>query len=151
MPIQKIDQNFPNIFGIEVDGKVSGAEVDAFVPQVAEAVKQGSNKLRLLIDVTKMHGANVKAEWEMFDFLKHHIDDVEFIAVVGAHSWVKFMSEIFSESIFNKAETLYFESKDIEHAWEWLQKAMHPKNQPVRRFIDSDKGLFTKYSSPDYI
>ncbi|MFH1836522.1 MAG: STAS/SEC14 domain-containing protein, partial [Candidatus Omnitrophota bacterium] len=104
-----------------------------------------------LVDVTKMHGANIKSEWEIFEFLKKHIKDVQLIAIVGAHSWTKVMSEILAESIFSGAPTLYFKPQEIEHAWKWLRAAQPPKHVQVQRYIHSDKGLFTKYGSPDYI
>ncbi|MDD4202593.1 MAG: STAS/SEC14 domain-containing protein [Candidatus Omnitrophica bacterium] len=151
MPIKKIEQNYPNVFGMDFEGKVSPQEIDEFLPQLEAAINKADHKLRLLVDVCKVKGMHIRADWEMFEFLKHHVHDIEFIAIVGAHSLDKLMSEIFSESVFNEAETLYFEEKDIEHAWQWIQKASHPKNQPVRRYVDSDKGLFTKYSSPNYM
>ncbi len=98
-----------------------------------------------------MQGANIKSEWELFKFLKKHIKDIEYIAIVGAHSWTKGMSEILADSIFIEAETRYFEANEARDAWIWLNTAAHPKHIPVRRVISSDKGLFTKYGSPDYI
>ena len=126
-------------------------EIEEFLPEMEKAVSQSNGKFRLLIDVTKMHGANIKSEWEIFEFLKKHIKDIQLIAIVGAHSWTKVMSEILSESIFVEAPTLYFKPDQIEAAWNWLTKAPGPRHVRVKRYIDSDKGLFTKYSSPDYI
>jgi len=139
------------MFGFEVTGKLTPKEVQEFLPQMEEAVKAAGKKLRLLINVTEMTGANIKAEWEIFEFLKKHMQDIEYIAIVGAHSWTKVMSEILAESVFTEAMTLYFKPGEIDHAWNWLETAAHPKHIPVRRVIRSDKGLFTKYGSPDYI
>ena len=61
------------------------------------------------------------------------------------------MSEILAETIFAEIQTLYFKADEIEHAWMWLHDARHPSHVPVRRVINSDKGLFTKYGSPDYV
>ena len=116
-----------------------------------KAVGEGKKALRLLVDVTKMEGANVKSEWELFEVLKKHMKDIQLIAIIGAHSWTKVMSEILVESIFVEAPTLYFKPKEIEAAWKWLTTAPRPKHVRVARYIDSDKGLFTKYSSPDYV
>ena len=115
------------------------------------AVLEANKSLRLLINVTRMQGANIKSEWEIFEFLKKHMQDIEFIAIVGAHSWTKVMSEILAESIFVEAETRYFKPEEVDHAWTWLINSAHPLHIPVRKVINSDKGLFTKYGSPGYI
>ena len=151
MGIQKIHHDNTSAFGFEIDGKLTTGEIEAFLPEMEKAVSLGNGKLRLLVDITKMHGANIKSEWEIFEFLKKHIKDIQLIAIVGAHSWTKVMSEILSESIFVEAPTLYFKPNEIEHAWGWLTKAPGPKHVRVQRYVDSNKGLFTKYSSPDYI
>jgi len=151
MSIQKIHHEHTSVFGFEVEGKLTTKEIDEFLPEMETAVTQSNKKLRLLIDINKMHGADLKSEWEIFEFLKKHIKDIEYIAIVGAHSWTKVMSAILAEPVFVEAETRYFKFDEIEHAWTWLTKAIHPQHIPVRRVINSDKGLFTKYSSPDYI
>jgi len=151
MGIQKIHHENTSAFGFEIDGKLTTGEIEEFLPEMEKAVSQSNGKLRLLIDVTKMHGANIKSEWEIFEFLKKHIKDIQLIAIIGAHSWTKVMSEILSESIFVDAPTLYFKPGETEAAWTWLTKAPGPKHVRVKRYVDSDKGLFTKYSSPDYV
>jgi len=151
MGIQKIHHEHTSVFGFEITGKLTAEEIEEFLPEMESAVEGSKKKLRLLVDVTKMHGANIKSEWEIFEFMKKHIKDIQLIAIVGAHSWTKVMSEILAESIFVEAPTLYFKLGEIEHAWKWLTTAVPPKHIQVRRYVDSDKGLFTKYSSPDYI
>jgi len=151
MAIAKIHHDNTSVFGMGVTGKLTVSEIEEFLPEMETAVAEAKDKLRLLIDVTAMDSANMKSEWEIFEFLKHHVKDIEYIAIVGAHSWTKVMSEILADSVFIMAETHYFKSEEIEDAWSWLTKAIHPQHVPVRRVINSDKGLFTKYSSPDYI
>lgn len=151
MPIDKIERGGGNVFGFEVKGKLTSEELQTFLPNIENAINHSKKKLRLLINVTEMEGANTKSEWEIFEFLKKHMEDIELIAIVGAHSWSKVMSEILTGSIFVEAETLYFKSNELEAAWSWLFNAAHSGNVPVRRVINSNKGLFTKYSSPDYI
>jgi len=151
MSITALNHGGTNVFGFEVSGKLTPAELQEFIPNMEAAVGAANKKLRLLINVSEMHGANIKSEWEIFEFLKKHMRDIELIAIVGAHSWTKVMSEILAESVFVEAETRYFKTGEIDDAWTWLVNAAHPKHIPVRRVIDSDKGLFTKYSSPDYI
>lgn len=151
MPINKLHHEHTSVFGFEVDGKLKTSEIEEFLPELEAAVKQADNKLRLLVDVTKMEGANIKSEWEIFEFLKHHIKDIEYIAIIGAHSWTKVMSEVLTDSVFIMAESRYFKPEEAEDAWKWLTGAPHPAHIPVRKVIYSDKGLFTKYSSPGYI
>ncbi len=151
MGINALERRQRNVFGFEVTGKLTPGEQQEFLPNIETAIDESKKKIRLLINVTEMQGANIKSEWEIFEFLKKHMEDVELIAIVGAHSWTKVMSEILAESVFVEAETRYFKPDEIDGAWTWLLNAAHPKNIPVRRVIDSDKGLFTKYGSPDYI
>ena len=151
MSIKTLDPGQKNLFGFEVTGKLTPKEVQEFLPNMEKAVLEANKKLRLLINVTEMQGANIKSEWEVFEFLKKHMRDIELIAIVGAHSWAKVMSEILAESVFVEAETRYFKPNEKDDAFTWLVNAAHPKHIPVRRVIDSDKGLLTKYSSPDYI
>ena len=151
MGIEKIHHEHTSVFGFKITGKLTTGEIEAFLPEMEEAVSQSHNKLRLLIDATEMHNANLKAEWEIFEFLKKNMKDIEYIASVGAHSWIKIMSEVLADSVFVMAETRYFKTEEIEDAWTWMTKAIHPQHIPVRRVISSDKGLFTKYGSPDYV
>ncbi len=151
MSITALDHRPNNVFGFEVIEKLTPKELQEFLPKMEEAVLKANKKLRLLINVSQMHGVNIKSEWEIFEFLKKHMQDIELIAIIGAHSWTKVMSEILAESIFVEAETRYFKPDEIDHAWEWLIKAAHPQYIPIRKVIRSDKGLFTKYGSPDYI
>lgn len=151
MSIKAYNQRQRNVFGFEVTGKLTSKEIEEFLPEMESAVSGAKNKIRLLINVTEMHGANMKAEWEIFGFLKKHMQDIEYIAIVGAHSWTKVMSEILAESIFVEAETRYFKPDEIDHAWSWIINSAHPKHIPVRRVYKSDTTLFTQYGSDNYI
>jgi hypothetical protein len=151
MAIKLLDRGGNNIFGFKVTGKLTAEELQEFLPHMETAVHTAKKKLRILIDVTEMQGADIKSEWEVFELLKKHMEDIEYIAIVGAHSWTKVMSEILSGSIFVNAETLYFKPEEIEAAWNWIFNAAHTENIPVRRVINSSKGLFTSQGSPDYI
>ncbi|MFH1837472.1 MAG: STAS/SEC14 domain-containing protein, partial [Candidatus Omnitrophota bacterium] len=93
MGVKKIHHEHTNVFGFEITGKLTSEEIEEFLPEIEKAIEEANKKLRLLVDVTKMHGANIKSEWEIFEFLKKHIKDVQLIAIVGAHSWTKVMSE----------------------------------------------------------
>ena len=151
MGVRKLDCEHTTIFGFAITGKLTTQEIEGFLPEMEQAIARSKKKLRLLIDVSDMHGADIKSEWDIFEFLKKHFKDIEYIAIVGSHSWTKVMSAILVESIFVEVETRYFKSDEIEYAWEWLIKSVHPLHVPVRRVIYNDSGLFTKYGSPGYI
>ncbi|MBD3379211.1 MAG: hypothetical protein GF408_01970 [Candidatus Omnitrophica bacterium] len=151
MSIEKLHHEHTSVFGFAVKGRMTTGDIEEFLPHLEGAVKEAENKLRLLIDVTAMERADVKSEWEVFEFLKHHVKDIEYIAIVGAHSWTKVMCEVLTDSVFIMAETRYFKPEETEDAWKWLTGAPHPRHVPVRKVIYSDKGLFTKYGSPGYI
>ena len=152
MGIRILDNEYTTVFGFAITGKLTTEEIEGLLPKMEQAIARSKKKLRLLINVSDMHGADIRSEWDIFEFLKKHINkDIEYIAIVGSHSWTKVMSAILVESIFVEVETRYFKSDEIEHAWEWLIKSVHPLHIPVRRVIHSDQGLFTKYSAPGYI
>ncbi len=151
MGIKAFNQRQSNVFGFEVTGKLTPREIQEFLPEMEVAVRGAKRKIRLLIDVAEMQSANIKAEWKIFGFLKKHIHDLEDIAIVGAHSWTKVMSEILAESIFAEIDTRYFKSDEVDHAWDWILNAAHPKHIPVRKVIKSDTTLFTQYGSDNYI
>ncbi|MDP8264629.1 MAG: STAS/SEC14 domain-containing protein [Candidatus Aceula lacicola] len=151
MSIKRIHHENTNVFGFEIIEKLTTNEIDNFLPSMEKAIEDSNGKLRLLINVTKMKNADIKSEWETFEFLRKHVHDIQIIAIVGAHSWEKVMSEIISESIFAETPTLYFKPEDIENAWGFLMKAPPPKYVHVSKYVESNKGLFTKHGSPHYI
>jgi hypothetical protein len=151
MSIHVLD--FPNhhIFGFEVKGKLTDEDCEALLPQIEASIPPADHKLRLLVQVKDMEGAELASEWEIFSFLRHHVNDLELIAIVGAHSWTEIMSKVLAASVFVEAETRYFEANEYDDACLWLKTAAHPTHVPIRKVISSDDGLFTKYSSPNYM
>ena len=151
MTIAHLHHDNTNVFGIKITGKLTTEEIEAFLPELEKAAKAAPGRLRLLLDLTEMHGADMKSEWETFEFLKDHIHDIQLIAIVGAHAWEKIMSEIVTGSIFVEAPTFYFAADHLENAWQFLIKAPAPRHIPKQRYVDSNKGLFTKHGSPNYL
>jgi hypothetical protein len=151
MPINILNQPNTHIFEFSVEGKLTAEDVQGIIPPFEEAIKLAKNKLRLLVQVTDMDNADLKSEWETLSFLKQHVTDIELIAIVGAHAWEKIMSEVLASSIFVQAETRYFKADELDGATQWLLTAEHPSHIPERRVIDSPDGLFTKYSSPNFM
>ena len=70
MGIQRIHHENTSVFGFEITGKLTAQEIEDFLPELEREVEGAKGKLRLLVDVTKMEGANIKSEWEIFEFLK---------------------------------------------------------------------------------
>ena len=79
MGIQRIPRENTPVFGFEITGKLTTKEIEDFLPELEREVEGAKGKLRLLVDVTKMEGANIKSEWEIFEFLKKHIKDIQLI------------------------------------------------------------------------
>lgn len=151
MGIQRIRHENTNVFGFKVIDKLSTEDIEDFLPEIENAIRDTNGKIRLLIDLTQMHGADIKSEWDIFEFLRTHVHDIQLIAIVGAHSWEKIMSEIVSGSIFVEAPTLYFTAENIENAWQFLMKAPPPQHVRLQKYVQSNKGLFTSHGSPNYI
>lgn len=120
--IERLRESNEKAFGFKVTGRVTAAEVEAFTPQLEFAIKdRGKRTLGILADLSGMTGSEWKARWDEIKFLAKFGDHIERVAVVGAGKWEDVKAEILSGTVLIQAETRYYPSDDILHAWHWVK------------------------------
>jgi hypothetical protein len=82
MPIQINEDNGGNFFTVQVSGILSQADYEQFVPEFERLAGQ-RRKLRVLFDMTDIHGWEAAAIWEEIKFDAKHLAGIERFAMVG--------------------------------------------------------------------
>jgi hypothetical protein len=77
-------------------------------------------------------------------FLQKHTDHIARMAVVGVHGWDALAAMLTSGAAILEAETRYFDSSEIQHAWQWARSAKHAEEVPVR-VISPATGIWKDY------
>jgi hypothetical protein len=120
--IERLKESGEKAFGFRVTGKVTAAEAEAFLPQLEFAIKdRGKRTIGILADLSAMKGAEWKARWDEIKFLSRYAEYIERVAVVGAGRWEDARAEILAGTVLIQAETRYYPSSEILHAWHWVK------------------------------
>jgi SpoIIAA-like len=120
--IERLKESGEKAIGIKVSGRVTAEEVEAFLPQIEFAIKnRGKHTLGILADLSAMEGAEWKARWDEIKFLSKYAEHIERVAVVGAGKWEDVKAEILAGTVLIQAETRYYPSSGILHAWHWVK------------------------------
>src|ERR1700690_847042 len=120
MPIQLHEEDGGNPLVVHVSGKVAKADYEHFVPEFERLVRQ-HGKLRVLFDMTGLHGWTAGALWEDTKFAMHHFRDIDRLAVVGEKKWQEGMATFCKP--FTKATIRYFDHADAVAARKWLDES----------------------------
>jgi SpoIIAA-like len=146
--IERLSESNDKAIGFRVTGRVTAEEVEVFAGQVGFAIgKRGKRRVGILADLAGLEGVDWKARLKEVSFLKSWADQIERVAIVGAHSWEEVMAEILGSTVLVEAETRYFPSAEILHAWHWVKTGQSP-DAPVRRVYPRE-GLMADYV-PEY-
>jgi hypothetical protein len=108
------------VIAVHVSGKLEKADYERFVPEFARLVRE-HGKLRVLFDMSGLHGWEVSAAWEDFKFGVEHFSDIERLAMVGEKKWQQGMATFCKP--FTKAAVRYFDHADAAEARTWLGEA----------------------------
>jgi hypothetical protein len=120
MPIQFNEENGGKLLAVHVSGKLVKADYAQFVPEFERLVRQ-HGKLRVLFDMTGLHGWDAGAAWADFKFGVAHFADIERLAMVGEKKWQERMATFCTP--FTKATVKYFDHTDAAEARKWLTEA----------------------------
>jgi len=90
------------------------------VPEFERLVRE-HGKLRLLFDMTGLHGWEASAAWEDLKFGVKNFADIERLAMVGEKKWQQGMAAFCKP--FTKAAVHYFDHADAAEARKWLGEA----------------------------
>jgi hypothetical protein len=120
MPFQLNEENGGRILAIHVSGMLVRKDYESFVPEFERLVRQ-HGKLRVLFDLTDLHGWDAGAMWEDLKFDVKHFADIERLAVVGDKKWHNGMATFCKP--FTGAAVRYFDHVDTAEAGKWLSEA----------------------------
>jgi len=116
---QQIPVNDDNIIAYRVSGKLTHQDYQDFLP-ILEALLKENPSLSLFIELDNFKGWDLQAAWDDFKFGMEHADDMSRVAIVGHHTWQKWMIRLAQP--FMKAEIQYFTHEHLIEAWDWLRK-----------------------------
>ncbi|HVW07383.1 MAG TPA: STAS/SEC14 domain-containing protein [Bryobacteraceae bacterium] len=105
---------------IHATGKLVEADYRDLEPQF-ERLAPHNPKIRVLFDMTGLHGWDAAAAWEDIKFDIRHFRDIERLAIVGEKPWQHGLATLFSP--FTRAATKYFDAGKRAAAVDWLQAA----------------------------
>ncbi len=86
MPIQLNEENGGKFLVVHVTGTLVKADYGPFVSEF-ERLLRLHGKLRVLFDMTGLHGWDAGAAWEDLKFDLKHFADIERLAMVGDKKW----------------------------------------------------------------
>jgi hypothetical protein len=148
--IERLRESGGSAFGFKVSGHIGAADVKGFEPQIEHAIAERKHKpIGLLADVSEMEGADWGARWDEMRFLQKYTNHIARLSVVGAHKWEEIGALIITGAAVLQAETRYFESSELVHAWEWARGARIADQIPVRT-ISAGTGIWKDYQ-PEYM
>jgi len=103
----------------------------------------------VLANLSKMEGADWTARWNEMRFLERYTGQIARLAVVGASDWEEVASMVIVATAGLQAQTLYFKSSELSHAWHWVKMLKNDEEMPVRLMYPG-RGLFQDYT-PEYM
>jgi hypothetical protein len=148
--IEALQQSSPAAFGFKVTGKLTADDLAAIAPHIEAAIASNHGKpIGLLADLTTMHGATWSARWDELHFLRHHTDHIARFAIVCDIDWQQ-VSEMAVNTVAGiQAETRYYLSTELAHAWQWARSGPDDDGIPAR-VLYPGRGLFGDYT-PEYV
>ena len=147
--IEKLQESRDTAFGFKVTGKLTPEDIAAIAPQVEATIASHKRPIGLLADLSAMHGGSWSARWAEFHFLKDHADSIARLAIISDEEWPELGEMVLTTVGGLEAQTLYFHSSELVHAWHWVRMAKPDNSMPVR-VIYPGKGLFRDYT-PEYM
>ena len=120
--IEVLSRGSGKVFGMKISGKVLHQDYQQFVPRLERLIEQHSS-IRSLVEMTDLHGIELRALWDEIKFDVCHAWQIERCAVVGDRAWEAWMTKL-SRPIFAKAEIRFFDQAEREKAWEWIEEGL---------------------------
>ena len=148
--IETLKESHGPAFGFKVVGKLTPEDITALTAELDRAIAaHGNRPMGVLADVTGMHGATWAARWDEMHFLRHHTDSIARFAVICDNEWEEVAEMTVITAGGMQAETRYYRSDELTHAWHWVRMHPHDNGMPVR-VLQPGTGLFADYT-PEYV
>ena len=117
--IEVLSRGSGKVFGMRVSGKILHQDYQQFVPRLEKLIEEHGS-IRCLVEMTDLHGMELRALWDEIKFDVRHSRQIERCAVVGHRAWEAWMTKL-SRPIFFNAEIRFFDQGEREMAWEWIE------------------------------
>ena len=147
--IERLNETHGMVFGFKVIGKLTAEDVAEISKQIDFVVADHKGHIGLLADLTKMEGASWSARWDEMRFLQQHTERIARMAVISDDEWQEVAEMMVMATAALQAQTLYFHSSELHHAWHWVKMNKMDEQMPVR-VLYPGKGLFQDYT-PEYM
>jgi hypothetical protein len=120
--IEVLSRGSGKVIGMRVSGKLLHQDYQQFVPRLEKLIEEHGS-IRCLVEMTQLHGMELRALWDEVKFDVRHSRQIERCAVVGDRPWEAWMTRL-SRPIFFNAEIRFFDIADREKAWEWIEEGL---------------------------
>jgi hypothetical protein len=148
--IETLKESHGPAFGFKVVGNLTTGDVAELVTRIDAAIaSHGGKPIGLLADLTEMEGASWAARWGEMHFLHRHSYFIARMAVISDIDWQEVAEMVVATASGLEAETRYFHSTEIAHAWHWVRMHPHDQGMPAR-IMYTGTGLFADYT-PEYV
>lgn len=117
--IEKLDQSSGRVLGFRIEGTVDKSDYALLVPAVEELVNQ-QGTISLLLDLTGFKWEKVSAWGADMSFGHEFRKKIDRMAIVGDKKWEQWLAKLASP--FYADEARFFQSEDIDSAWDWLRE-----------------------------
>jgi hypothetical protein len=117
--IETLKSPSPGVLAFKLSGKLHDEDYKEFVPQVDAAIA-AEGQTRVLAQFHDFQGWDAKALWDDIKFSTTHCTKIDRIALVGEKKWEKWMATVCKP--FTMAKIKYFDAKDVDAAWKWLEE-----------------------------
>ncbi len=148
--IERLSESSGGVIGFKVIGHVTVDDSQHIEQQIQFLVlSRKTRPIGILVDLSEMESMDLQARWEEMRFLQKYSLHIARMAVVGAHSWEKVKSMFVAAAALLQAETLYFQTSELHHAWHWVRTSKQAMNPPPPR-ICAPEGIWKDYV-PEYM
>jgi hypothetical protein len=136
-------------FGFAVHGVLTDADTADLNTQLDHLIGNYKKPIGVLADLSRMEGADWAARWHEMRFLERHTNQIARLAIVGASDWEELATMLVVATAALQAQTQYFNTSEILHAWHWVKMLKHDEEMPMRVLFPG-KGLFQD-SAPEFM
>jgi hypothetical protein len=147
--IKRLQESHGTSLGFEIVGNLTTDDVASLSQQIDVTNTNDKKHIGLLADLTHMEGADWNARWGEMRFLQRHSAKIARLAVICDDDWEEIKEMVVVATAVLQAQTLYFHSSEILHAWHWVKMNKLDEAMPVR-IMYPGRGLFQDYS-PEYM
>jgi hypothetical protein len=145
--ISTLPQSRRPAYGFKIEGNLTTEDIAELAINIDTAIAANGNlPIGVLADLTHMAGATWAARWDEMKFLHHHTDSIARMAVISDIDWQQVAEMTLNTVAGLQAETRYFHSTELAHAWHWARMGPTDGAMPVR-VIRPGTGLFADYTA----